>query len=164
MKIANLLKTTMAAILLTGCSQNATLEVMEFTNNLTPEEIAAGKFTPEVMWKMGRVGSQKLSPDGTLAAFTITYYNMAENKGTTGIYLMPAEGGDVVRRVDKGSSPQWVGNRLYYMADGQVWSILPDGSDKQQLTDIEGIESFGIAPTGEAMFYTKKVHIVNIKG
>ena len=164
MKIANLLKTTMAAILLTGCSQNATLEVMEFTNNLTPEEIAAGKFTPEVMWKMGRVGSQKLSPDGTLAAFTITYYNMAENKGTTGIYLMPAEGGDVVRLVEKGSSPQWVGNRLYYMADGQVWSILPDGSDKQQLTDIEGIESFGIAPTGEAMFYTKKVHIVNIKG
>ena len=59
----------MAAILLTGCSQNATLEVMEFTNNLTPEEIAAGKFTPEVMWKMGRVGSQKLSPDGTIAAF-----------------------------------------------------------------------------------------------
>lgn len=164
MKIANLLKTTMAAILLTGCSQNATLEVMEFTNNLTPEEIAAGKFTPEVMWKMGRVGNQKLSPDGTLAAFTITYYNMAENKGTTGIYLMPAEGGDVVRLVEKGSSPQWVGNRLYYMADGQVWSILPDGSDKQQLTDIEGIESFGIAPTGEAMFYTKKVHIVNIKG
>ena len=164
MKIANLLKTTMAAILLTGCSQNATLEVMEFTNNLTPEEIAAGKFTPEVMWKMGRVGSQKLSPDGTLAAFTITYYNIAENKGTTGIYLMPAEGGDVVRLVEKGSSPQWVGNRLYYMADGQVWSILPDGSDKQQLTDIEGIESFGIAPTGEAMFYTKKVHIVNIKG
>ena len=164
MKIANLLKTTMAALLLTGCSQNATLEVMEFTNNLTPEEIAAGKFTPEVMWKMGRVGSQKLSPDGTLAAFTITYYNMAENKGTTGIYLMPAEGGDVVRLVEKGSSPQWVGNRLYYMADGQVWSILPDGSDKQQVTDIEGIESFGIAPTGEAMFYTKKVHIVNIKG
>ena len=164
MKIANLLKTTMAAILLTGCSQNATLEVMEFTNNLTPEEIAAGKFTPEVMWKMGRVGNQKLSPDGTLAAFTITYYNMAENKGTTGIYLMPAKGGDVVRLVEKGSSPQWVGNRLYYMADGQVWSILPDGSDKQQLTDIEGIKSFGIAPTGEAMFYTKKVHIVNIKG
>ena len=164
MKIANLLKTTMAALLLTGCSQNATLEVMEFTNNLTPEEIAAGKFTPEVMWKMGRVGSQKLSPDGTLAAFTITYYNMAENKGTTGIYLMPAEGGDVVRLVEKGSSPQWVGNRLYYMADGQVWSILPDGSDKQQVTDIEGIENFGIAPTGEAMFYTKKVHIVNIKG
>ena len=68
MKIANLLKTAVAALLLVGCGHNTTPEVMKFTNNLTPEEIAAGKFTPEVMWKMGRVGSQKLSPDGTLAA------------------------------------------------------------------------------------------------
>ncbi len=164
MRFANLLKTTTLALLLVGCSQGAKLEVMEFTNNLTPEEIAAGKFTPEVMWKMGRVGGQKISPDGTLAAFTITYYNMEENKGKTDLYLMPAEGGQVVRLMEKASSPQWVGDRLYYMADGQVWSILPDGSDKAQVTDVEGLESYGIAPEGNIMFYTKKVHVVNIKG
>ena len=164
MRFANLLKTTALALLLVGCSQGANLEVMEFTNNLTPEEIAAGKFTPEVMWKMGRVGGQKISPDGTLAAFTITYYNMEENKGKTDLYLMPAEGGQVVRLMEKASSPQWVGDRLYYMADGQVWSILPDGSDKAQVTDVEGLESYGIAPEGNIMFYTKKVHVVNIKG
>ena len=164
MRFANLLKTTTLALLLVGCSQGANLEVMEFTNNLTPEEIAAGKFTPEVMWKMGRVGGQKISPDGTLAAFTITYYNMEENKGKTDLYLMPAEGGQVVRLMEKASSPQWVGDRLYYMADGQVWRILPDGSDKAQVTDVEGLESYGIAPEGNIMFYTKKVHVVNIKG
>ena len=163
MKITNLLKTAIVALLLVGC-QNANLEVMEFTNNLTPEEIAQGKFTPEVMWKMGRVGGQKISPDGTLAAFTITYYNMEENKGKTDLYLMPAEGGQVVRLVENASSPQWVGGRIYYMADGQVWSTLPDGSDKEQVTDVEGLESYGIAPEGNIMFYTKKVHVVNIKG
>ncbi len=164
MNLRNLLKSAMATLLLVGCSQSATLEVMEFTNNLTPEEIAAGKFTPEVMWKMGRVNSQKISPDGKLVAFTITYYNMAENKGKTDLYLMPTEGGEVVRLVEKASSPQWVGDRLYYMADGQVWSILASGKDKKQLTDIEGLESYGIAPSGDMMFYTKKVHVVNIKG
>lgn len=163
MKFANLLKTMAVALVVVGC-QNAKLEVMEFTNNLTPEEIAAGKFTPEVMWKMGRVGNQKVSPDGNLVAFTITYYNMAENKGTTSIYLMPTEGGEVVRLVENASSPQWVGNRLYYMADGQVWSILADGSGRKQVTDIEGLESYGIAPSDDIMFYTKKVHVVNIKG
>ncbi len=163
MRIANLLKTTVAALLLVGCNHNATPEVMKFTNNLTPEEIAAGKFTPEVMWKMGRVGSQKLSPDGTLATFTITYYNMAKNKGTTDLYLMPADGGKVVRLAKNASSPQWAGGRIYYMAgDGQVWSILPDGSGKEQVTDVEGIESFGIAPAENALFYTKKVHVVDI--
>ena len=164
MKLRNIFTIAATTLLLAGCGGSATLEVMNFTNNLTPEEIAEGKFTPEVMWKMGRVGNQKLSPDGKLVAFTITYYNMADNKGTTGIYLMPAEGGEVVRLLEKGSAPQWVGNRLYYMADGQVWSILADGSDKQQLTDIEGIESYGIAPSGDIMFFTKRVHVVDIKG
>ena len=164
MKLRNLLKSTVAAILLVGCSQNATLEVMEFTNNLTPEEIAAGKFTPEVMWKMGRVGGQKISPDGSLVAFTITYYNMEENKGTTDLYLMPAEGGDVVRLVEGASSPQWVGSHLYFMEGGQVWAIDADGQNKKQVTDIEGIESYGIAPSGDIMYFTKRVHIVDIKG
>ena len=75
MKIKHLLTAAMA-VALVGCGQAPTLEVMTFTNNLTPEEIEAAKFTPEVMWKMGRVGSQKLSPDGKLVAFTITYYNI----------------------------------------------------------------------------------------
>ena len=164
MRLKNIFTIAAAVLLLAGCQRSATLEVMDFTNNLTPEEIAEGKFTPEVMWKMGRVGSEALSPDGKHVAFTITYYDMASNKGTTGIYLMAAEGGQVVRLVEKGSSPQWVGDRLYYMTDGQVWSILADGSDNKQLTDIEGIESYGIAPSGDVMYFTKKVHVVDIKG
>ena len=166
MKIANLLKSAAAALLLVGCTQNATLEVMNFTNNLTPEEISAAKFTPEVMWKMGRVGSQKISPDGNLVAFTITYYNMADNKGTTSIYLMPAKGGEVVKLVEGANSPAWnsKGDRLYYMTGGQVWSIGIDGNDARPLTNIEGIESYGVAPTDNIMFYTKKVHVVDIKG
>ena len=166
MKFTNLLKTMAMAVLLVGC-QNAKFEVMNFTNNLTPEEIAAGKFTPEVMWKMGRVGSQKISPDGNLVVFTVTYYDMAENKGTTGIYLMPAtDTKPIVRLVESGSSPAWSsdGRYIYYMDGGQVWKIRTNGHDKQQVTDIEGLESFGIAPTDDVMFYTKKVHVVDIKG
>ena len=154
------------AVLLVGC-QNAKFEVMNFTNNLTPEEIAAGKFTPEVMWKMGRVGSQKISPDGNLVVFTVTYYDMAENKGTTGIYLMPAtDTKPIVRLVESGSSPAWSsdGRYIYYMDGGQVWKIRTSGHNKEQVTDIEGLESFGIAPTDDVMFYTKKVHVVDIKG
>ena len=166
MKFTNLLKTMAMAVLLVGC-QNAKFEVMNFTNNLTPEEIAAGKFTPEVMWKMGRVGSQKISPDGNLVVFTVTYYDMAENKGTTGIYLMPAtDTKPIVRLVESGSSPAWSsdGRYIYYMDGGQVWKIRTNGHNKEQVTDIEGLESFGIAPTDDVMFYTKKVHVVDIKG
>ena len=164
MKFANLLKVAAVALLTVGCNSAPQLETMKFTNNLTAEEIAAGKFTPEVMWKMGRVGSQTLSPDGEQVAFTITYYNMSTNKGTTAIYLTSPTGGKVVRLV-KGSTPTWSGDgsKLYYIAaDGQVWSIRPDGSHKEQITDIEGLESYGVAPAGNALFYTKKVHVVDI--
>ena len=95
MKLANLLKVAAVALLAVGCNSAPQLETMKFTNNLTAEEIAAGKFTPEVMWKMGRVGSQTLSPNGEQVAFTITYYNMSTNKGTTSIYLTSPQGGKV---------------------------------------------------------------------
>ncbi|MBQ8334703.1 MAG: S9 family peptidase [Tidjanibacter sp.] len=166
MKIKQLL-TAALAVALVGCGEAPTLEVMTFTNNLTPEEIEAAKFTPEVMWKMGRVGGQKLSPDGSQVAFTITYYNMEENKGSTAIYLVSPQGGEVVRLVEKGSSPAWNGDgsRLYYTAeDGQIWSIRPDGTDAQQLTNIEGIESWGIAPSDNVLYYTKRVHVKAVSG
>lgn len=166
MKLTRLLTTSVAALLLAGCSTTPQLETMEFTNNLTPEEISAAKFTPEVMWKMGRIGGQTLSPDGSHVAFTITYYDMATNKGTTSIYLVAPTGGDVVRLVEGASAPSWSGDssRLYYVdsADGQVWSIAPDGSDKVQITDVEGLESYGVAPAGNALYYTKRVHVVDI--
>ena len=166
MKLTRLLTTSVAALLLAGCSTTPQLETMEFTNNLTPEEISAAKFTPEVMWKMGRIGGQTLSPDGSHVAFTITYYDMATNKGTTSIYLVAPTGGSVVRLVEGASSPSWSGDssRLYYVdsADGQVWSIAPDGSDKVQITDVEGLESYGVAPAGNALYYTKRVHVVDI--
>ncbi|MBQ2796616.1 MAG: S9 family peptidase [Tidjanibacter sp.] len=166
MKLTRLLTTSVAALLLAGCSTTPQLETMEFTNNLTPEEISAAKFTPEVMWKMGRIGGQTLSPDGSHVAFTITYYDMATNKGTTSIYLVAPTGGSVVRLVEGASAPSWSGDssRLYYVdsADGQVWSIALDGSDKVQITDVEGLESYGVAPAGNALYYTKRVHVVDI--
>ena len=39
-----------------------------------------------------------------------------------------------------------------------------DGSAAKQLTDVEGgVEGYGIAPTGDKIFYVKKVHAADIK-
>ena len=62
-----------------GC--NTAPEPLKIDNALTAEEIAAARLTPEVMWKMGRVGSHALSPDGETLLYTLTRYNMAENRG-----------------------------------------------------------------------------------
>ena len=45
-----------------GCSEKRS-QPLAIDNSLTQEEIAAGVLSPEVMWKMGRVGLASLSPD-----------------------------------------------------------------------------------------------------
>ena len=64
-----------------GC--NTAPESIKIDNALTAEESAAARLTPEVMWKMGRIGSHALSPDGKTILYTLTRYNMAENRGVT---------------------------------------------------------------------------------
>ena len=79
----------LSAFTLGSCAGSADAPVItdaDIVPTLTPAEIEAGVMTPEVMWKMGRIGSHSLSPDGSTLLYTITYYNMADNKGTTAIF------------------------------------------------------------------------------
>jgi len=51
------------------------------------------KLTPELLWKLGRINEMQLSPDGKTILYTVTYYNLAENKGNSDIiqFLQQAE-------------------------------------------------------------------------
>ena len=65
------------ALLLSGFAGcNTAPESIKIDNALTAEEIAAARLTPEVMWKMSRIGSHALSPDGKTLLYTLTRYNM----------------------------------------------------------------------------------------
>ena len=77
---------------------------LEIDNALTAEEIAAGRFTPEVMWKMGRLGGSQLSPDGKRLVYTVTYYNLGENRGVTALYLRDMASGEVRQLTDHTSN------------------------------------------------------------
>jgi hypothetical protein len=50
---------TFAAFLAVGCCSEAGTDApkpLQIDNALTAEEKEAGKFTPEIMWKMSRIG------------------------------------------------------------------------------------------------------------
>ena len=53
------------------------------------------RFTVNDLLKVRRVGDPQVSPKGDLVAFTITDMDMAANKGTTQIYLVPLSGGEM---------------------------------------------------------------------
>ena len=165
---------TFASLLaLGGCCDNeaAIPEPLEINNALTDAEKEAGILTAEVMWKMGRIGSQTLSADGSKLIYTLTEYNLAENRGLTTLVLRDMATGEEKRITDNKSSntaPQWLDNEtIAFMSNRtgemQVWSVKVDGTNLKQVSDIAGgIEGFGIA--GDHAFYTKRVEVAKLKG
>ena len=156
----------------TSCQNEGKPTPLAIDNALTAAEIEAGILSPEVMWKMGRVGSSSLSPDGTEVAYTVTYYNMAENRGVTSIYVQPIEGGEPRQLTDNAGndvSPQWAadGRSLFFLSNRsgsmQIWNVTTADAMLRQVSDIEGdIEAFGIAPTAEKVYYVQPVHVKDI--
>ena len=140
-------------------------------NALTAAEKEAGLFTPEIMWKMGRVGSAVLSPDGSKLAYTVTYYNMSENRGVTLLCLRDMTTGESTSVTDTSSNntdPSWSadGSRLYFLSDRsgttQVWSSDASGADVKQVTSFEkDVEGYGVSPAGNRLFYVQRVHAAN---
>ena len=156
----------------TSCQNEGKPTPLEIDNALTAAEIEAGILSPEVMWKMGRVGSSSLSPDGSEVAYTVTYYNMAENRGVTSIYLQAVEGGEPRQLTDNAGndvSPQWAadGKSLYFLSNRsgsmQIWNVTTADAMLRQVSNIEGdIEAFGIAPTADKVYYIQPVHVKDI--
>ena len=156
---------------LVGCEQRP--QPLTIDNALTPEEIAAAKFTPEVMWKMGRVGSVALSPSGEQLVYTVTYYNMEENRGVTAIYLRDMVSGAVKQLTDHSSnnnSPKWSedGEQIYFLSDrsgsSQIWSMNLEGKELKQVSAFEkDVEAYGISPRGDKLFYVQRVQVCDRK-
>ncbi|MFI3267029.1 MAG: peptidase S9, partial [Rikenellaceae bacterium] len=140
-------------------------EAMKIDNSLTQAEKDAGILSAEVMWKMGRVGSSVVSPDGKTVIYTVTRYSMADNKGITNIYKTTPKGGEAVCLGDGTSNESSLsfsadGSKIYFLSDrsgsNQLWSSDLEGRNAQQLTNVEdGIDSYGISADESTMYYTK---------
>ena len=115
---------------------------LQIDNALTAEEKAEGKFTPEIMWKMSRIGQQVLSEDGSKLIYTVTQYNLAENRGITRLWLRDMATAEECAITDYNSTntaPQWLSdNRIAFMSNrsgsSQVWAMDADGGNVRQLT------------------------------
>lgn len=161
-----ILMMALAAVGLGACDRQRP-EALKIDNALTPEEIAAGRFTPEVMWKMSRATASSLSPDGRTLLYQQTDYNVAENRGVTTLWVEDLASKAVTRLTDFTSNslaPRWSadGGKIYFLSDRsgsmQVWEMSPTGGNVRQLSDLKGgIEGFGISPRGNKAWYVQRV-------
>ena len=164
-----LLMMAFAALGAVSCSERPA--PLAIDNALTAEEIAEGRLTPEVMWKMSRSGQSSLSPDGTQLLYAQTDYNMAENRGSTTLWIEEVATKAVRQLTDRNSqntAPQWSadGEKIYFLSDRsgkmQLWQMAADGTQLKQLSHFDfDIEGFGITAAGDRAWYVRTVHVAD---
>jgi len=162
------------AVLLHGCQQSAQTPagqpvISEQPEALTAKELEGKRLTPEILWKFGRVGDYAVSHDGKTVVYTVQRFSLSENRGRTTIWSIPASGGEAVcLTADVAANcvnPRWLpSGRIAYLSaasDGmQIWDMKADGSDKRQVSFIEGgINGFEYSPQGDAVMYLKNVSV-----
>jgi len=123
--------------------------------------------TPETMLTLARVGSAALSPDGKLVVYSVGFPNIKDNKIRTEFFTVTSSGTartQITRDIPGLSSPRWIqgGRRISYLSSEsgatQVWTMRPDGSDRRQVTNIEGgISDYLFSPDETKLAYIKEI-------
>ncbi|HRY32287.1 MAG TPA: S9 family peptidase [Bacteroidales bacterium] len=108
--------------------------------------LAIGKFTPELLWKLGRVGEFSLSPDSRQLAFGLTKYNLKKNKGNTDIYLLPLDGG-ALQQLTSTAGGEY---NIQWRPDGKKIGFIASRSGSSRLWEMDADGSFqkAISPEG----------------
>ena len=113
-------------------------------------KIEDGRFSPEVLWSMGRIGGVALSPDASRIAYQVSYYSVQENASHTVICVMDENGenGKLLTKTAKSEhSPVWIDNdhiAFLSVEKGvqQIFSMDANGKHRKQLSfsdkDVEG--------------------------
>ncbi|QIA08619.1 S9 family peptidase [Draconibacterium halophilum] len=151
-----------------SCTQKESGQVAK---NYVPEtpELNSDVMTPEVLWSFGRLGGAQVSPDGSTVLYTVTYYNIEEDKSYRDIYTIPVAGGEAKNITNSAANEYNViwrpdGKKIGYLSSAsgsvQLWEMNPDGSDMQQVSEIDGgISGFKYAPDQSKVFYLKTVKL-----
>jgi Tol biopolymer transport system component len=164
-KITFLFLTVLVVI---GCVKKETVST---SKNYLPEtpQLTSDIMTPEVLWSFGRMGEPQVSPDGKTVLYTVTYYNLEENKSYRDIYSIPVAGGENENLTNSPGNEFNVvwrpdGKKIGYLSaesgSVQLWEMNPDGSGKTQVTDIaDGIAGFDYSPDQSKIYFLKSVKL-----
>jgi dipeptidyl aminopeptidase/acylaminoacyl peptidase len=159
---------SLAVLLIFGCTKKETVST---SNNYLPgtPQLTSDITTPEVLWSFGRLGEPQVSPDGQTVIYTVTYYNIEENKSYRDIYSIPVSGGEPKNLTNSAGNEfnlVWRpdGKKIGFLSSAsgsvQLWEMNPDGSKPKQISDItEGISGFDYSPDQSKIFYLKSVKL-----
>jgi dipeptidyl aminopeptidase/acylaminoacyl peptidase len=123
--------------------------------------------TPEILWSFGRLGDVSVSPDEKRVLYSVTYFDIAQNKSNRELFVMNIDGSDkkqITHSVVNESSAVWTpnGERIAFLSNesgaDQLWEMNPNGEDRKMISNVEGgITGFLYAPDAKKIMYTKEI-------
>src|SRR5579863_2250538 len=93
--------------------------------------LAQNVMTPELLWQLGRVNGECLSPDGKTVYYTIKTYVVQLNGGSSELYMVPVNGGEpknIDRKSDEYNIQFSPSGKMGYLCQGNWYEANPDGS------------------------------------
>lgn len=131
--------------------------------------LTSSRLSPEVLWSFGRIGGETVSPDQTKVLYGVTYYSVEKNKGFKDLYILDLKTKKSVRITDSAEnegSASWRpdGKKIAYLSNqsgsSQLWEMNPDGSNKKQISFLDGdVSDFKYFPDGSSVVLVKSVKL-----
>lgn len=151
-----------------SCTTNESTKKMSH-NNLD-FKVPAGSLTPETLWAFGRIGDISLSPNKSTIIYPVSWYNVAEDKSYSEIYMQRIDGGSPVQLTNTPEHNEtnaiWRpdGSKIGYLSKKggsmQIWEMNPDGTEQTIISNIKGdIDGFNYSPDGTKIAFTQMVKI-----
>jgi dipeptidyl aminopeptidase/acylaminoacyl peptidase len=126
--------------------------------------------TPETLWKLGRLGSQDITPDGKLILFGVTQYDMVQNKSVLNFFTVPVNGGPMQQITNEPGSKSILkialNGRVTYLFEGRIWQMNIDGENLTMLSDraMDDIDNVRLSPDGKKVIFSRDVDMDKVLG
>ena len=110
-------------------------------------DAARTPLTAEVLWKIQRLASPAVSPDGQWVALGVTAYDVKEDKGQSDIWLVPTAGGEarpLTTQDSNDTNPVWSPDGKWIAFESkrgddenpQVYVISTAGGEARRVTKV----------------------------
>lgn len=123
------------------------------------------RLTPELLWKIGRVGLDCVSPDGKFAVYGVQRYDVPKNKSVRVLYIVEVQTGAtraLTSPDETASDAQFRpdGKKIGFLRDGKFCEVETEGSAILQVSDLE-INGFHYSPDGKRILFAQNVKLDN---
>jgi dipeptidyl aminopeptidase/acylaminoacyl peptidase len=120
------------------------------------------KLTPELLWQIGRVELDCVSPDGKYAVYGVQHYDVPRDKGFRTLYLLELSTGATRPLTDpdkKASDAEFSpdGKRIGFLFGDKLHEVSRDGDGIAVQVSEVSMTGFHYAPNGKYILYAQDV-------